>query len=100
VAGTAAAKTGAVNPCGGPAARFAEVTHRYGATLALDRVTFSIPPGLMVGLIGPDGVGKSSLLAIAAGARKIQAGKVEVLGADMADARRRSIVCPRIAYMP
>jgi energy-coupling factor transporter ATP-binding protein EcfA2 len=37
-----------------------------------------IPGGRMVGFIGPDGVGKSSLLALIAGAKKIQAGGVEV----------------------
>ena len=54
----------------------------------------------MVGLIGPDGVGKSSLLALVAGARRIQQGRVEVLGGDMADAGFRRAACPRIAYMP
>ena len=96
----AAIKSGALTAEGRSAARFAGVTHRYGTTLALDRVSLSIPSGLMVGLIGPDGVGKSSLLAIAAGARKIQTGNVEVLAADMADAEQRSAVGPRIAYMP
>ncbi len=54
----------------------------------------------MVGLIGPDGVGKSTLLSIIAGARQIQSGRVLVLGGDMADAAHRAAVCPRIAYMP
>jgi ribosome-dependent ATPase len=54
----------------------------------------------MVGLIGPDGVGKSSLLGIIAGARKIQSGRVSVLGGDLADAAHRAAVCPRIAFMP
>jgi ribosome-dependent ATPase len=54
----------------------------------------------MVGLIGPDGVGKSSLLALIAGARAVQAGRVETLGGDMADAAHRQTVGPRIAYMP
>ena len=54
----------------------------------------------MVGFIGPDGVGKSSLLALISGARKIQAGRVDVLGGDMANTRHRRAVCPRIAYMP
>jgi ABC-type multidrug transport system ATPase subunit len=54
----------------------------------------------MVGLIGPDGVGKSSLLALLAGARAVQQGHLEVLGGDMASKRHRDSVCPRIAYMP
>ncbi len=73
---------------------------RYGKTLALDDVTLEFPAGRMVGLIGPDGVGKSSLLALVAGARALQQGRIEVLGGDMASPRHRSLVCPRIAYMP
>ena len=83
-----------------PVARLREVSLRYGATLALDRLSLDIPAARMVGLIGPDGVGKSSLLALVAGARARQAGQVEVLGVDLATARQRQRVCPRIAYMP
>src|SRR5690606_11782613 len=54
----------------------------------------------MAGLIGPDGVGKSSLLSLLAGARAVQEGRVEVLGGDISDARHRRIAGPRIAYMP
>src|SRR5450830_755152 len=54
----------------------------------------------MVGLIGPDGVGKSSLLALVAGARAVQLGRVEVLGGDMARRLHRQAVCPNIAFMP
>jgi ribosome-dependent ATPase len=80
--------------------RLAGLSHRHARTIALENVTLAIPGDCLVGLIGPDGVGKSSLLAIAAGAKRIQQGKVEVLGGDMADRRHRSAVCPRIAYMP
>jgi ribosome-dependent ATPase len=72
----------------------------YGATRALDAITLDLPSGRMVGLIGPDGVGKSSLLALIAGAREIQEGRILALGGDMASARHRRIVCPEIAYMP
>jgi len=77
-----------------------QVCHCYGRTIALDDVSLSLPAGCIVGLIGPDGVGKSSLLAIIAGARRIQAGAARVLGGDIADARHRSETGPRIAYMP
>lgn len=76
------------------------LTLRYGKVTALDDLTLEIPSGRMVGLIGPDGVGKSSLLSLLAGARVIQQGRVEVLGGDMRDVAHRSHVCPRIAYMP
>lgn len=55
-------------------ARVTGVTHRYGDTTALDAVTLDIPSGRMVGFIGPDGVGKSSLLALIAGAKKSKPG--------------------------
>jgi ribosome-dependent ATPase len=91
----------AVDPSApGPVARLTDVGLRYGKTQALDAVTLDLPAGCMVGLIGPDGVGKSSLLALVAGARRIQEGRVEVLGGDMADAGFRRGACPRIAYMP
>ena len=83
-----------------PVARLVSVTHRYGDTLAAADVSLDIPAGCMVGFIGPDGVGKSTLLALIAGARTIQSGTIEVLGGDMADRSHRSAVCPRIAYMP
>jgi ribosome-dependent ATPase len=81
-------------------ARLTDVSLQYGTTRALDSVSLDLPAGCMVGLIGPDGVGKSSLLALVAGARRIQEGQVEVLGGDMADADFRRDACPRIAYMP
>jgi ribosome-dependent ATPase len=77
-----------------------DVTQRYGKMVALDGVTIDLPGGCMVGLIGPDGVGKSSLLSMIAGARQIQSGRVVVLDSDMADSRSRADICPRIAYMP
>ncbi|WP_110634559.1 ribosome-associated ATPase/putative transporter RbbA [Salinicola salarius] len=76
------------------------VTLRYGKRTALEELTLDIPARRMVGLIGPDGVGKSSLLALIAGARRIQSGQVQVLGADMASATQRRVTGPRIAYMP
>jgi len=77
-----------------------DLSHVYGSVAALDRVSAALPAGQLVGLIGPDGVGKSSLLAILAGARQIQEGKVHVLGADISSAAARASICPRIAYMP
>ncbi len=83
-----------------PVARLDAVGLTYGKTVALEAVSLNMPAGCTVGLIGPDGVGKSSLLSLIAGVRVIQAGHVEVLGGDMADAGVRKRTCPRIAYMP
>jgi ribosome-dependent ATPase len=85
---------------GAPVVSIKDVTHRYGATVALDGISLDIPGGIMVGIIGPDGVGKSTLMALIAGSKKMQQGKVIVLGGDIANARHRREACPRIAYMP
>jgi ribosome-dependent ATPase len=85
---------------GEPVARLRDVALHYGAVEALHGISLAIPAGCMVGLIGPDGVGKSSLLSLIAGARAVQSGQVEVLGGDMARAAHRREAGPRIAYMP
>jgi ribosome-dependent ATPase len=82
------------------AARVSRVQLQYKKTIALKNVSLEIPAGELIGFIGPDGVGKSSLLSLIAGSRKIQSGSVETLGGNMADADHRRRVCSRIAYMP
>ncbi|EII3565236.1 ribosome-associated ATPase/putative transporter RbbA [Escherichia coli] len=83
-----------------PVAQLAGVSQHYGKTVALNNITLDIPARCMVGLIGPDGVGKSSLLSLISGARVIEQGGVMVLGGDMRDPKHRRDVCPRIAWMP
>jgi ribosome-dependent ATPase len=83
-----------------PVAKLVGVGLRYGKTVALDGITLDIPAGRMIGLLGPDAVGKSSLLSLLAGARAVQQGSVNSLGGDMASASHRKKVCPHIAYMP
>ncbi|MFH5926668.1 ribosome-associated ATPase/putative transporter RbbA [Roseomonas xinghualingensis] len=80
--------------------RLSGVGLRYGKRTALEAISLIVPAGCMAGFIGPDGVGKSSVLSLIAGARAVQSGRVEVLGGDMAAARHRDEVGPRIAYMP
>ncbi|HTS87113.1 MAG TPA: ribosome-associated ATPase/putative transporter RbbA [Gemmatimonadales bacterium] len=89
-----------MTPSAAASARLLDVSHWYRDILALDAVTLEIPAGCMVGVIGPDGVGKSTLLGLVAGAKRRQTGRIEVLGGDMASARHRRAVCPRIAYLP
>lgn len=76
------------------------VSHRYGATAALSDLSLDIPSGCMAGLIGPDGVGKSTLLALVSGVRKLQDGGITVLGGDIAAPAHRRVCSRRIAYMP
>ncbi len=84
----------------GVIARVEHVSHRYGATIALDDVTIEIPARIMVGVIGPDGVGKSTLLALISGVRTIQSGKVIVFDEDVANRAHLKSIRGRVAYMP
>jgi len=77
-----------------------DVSHRYGASIALDGVTIDIPARKMVGVIGPDGVGKSTMLALISGVRIIQQGKVIVFDKDLSIAANLKILRGRVAYMP
>lgn len=73
------------------------VTHIYGTTLALEDVSFQIQAGESLALIGPDGVGKVTLLGLLAGARKLQVGSVNVFDGSMSNTQHRNSVCTRIA---
>jgi ribosome-dependent ATPase len=84
----------------GYVAKIDGVSHRYGKVLSLDDVSLVVPAQKTIGLIGPDGVGKSTLLALLAGVRKLQTGAVEVLGGDIDSAAFRNAVAARIAYLP
>ena len=81
-------------------ATLSAISHRYGSNTALDDVTLSVPTGCMAGIIGPDGVGKSTLLALIAGVRRLQIGDVQVLDGDIRDRQHLSVCNRRIAYMP
>jgi ribosome-dependent ATPase len=83
-----------------PVVSIRDVTHRYKKVVALDGISLDIPAGIMVGIVGPDGVGKSTLMALVAGSKKMQAGAITVLDGEMSDARHRRAVGPRVAYMP
>lgn len=81
-------------------AKLKNVSLEYGTSKALDDFSLNIPGRKTVGIIGPDGVGKSSLLALISGAREIQKGQIEVLGGDMSSSKFRKNICPKISYMP
>jgi len=85
---------------GAVVARLKNVSHRYGATVALDDVTIDVPARKMVGVIGPDGVGKSTLLALISGVRTIQSGEVVVFDGDLKSAAHLKSLRARVAYMP
>jgi len=84
----------------GAAIQIDGVSHSYRQLPVLESIDLRIAAGTTAALIGPDGVGKSTLLALIAGARKIQHGTITVLDHDLRSQRARNAVCPRIAYMP
>ena len=83
-----------------PVVSFRNLSLRYKKSVGLDDVSLDIPSRKLIGLIGPDGVGKSTLLSLITGAHAMQEGSLEVLGGSMHNAGHRSKICPRIAYMP
>ena len=76
------------------------LSHSYGKTTALSDVTLQIPRGTTVGLIGPDGVGKSTLLSLIAGVKILQTGSVQVFGLNVAEKKARDTLSHQIAFMP
>ena len=64
------------------AIHFDEVTRRYGAVIALDRLTLEVRAGEMFGLIGPDGAGKTTTIRLAGGLLRPDAGRIAIFGRD------------------
>ena len=64
------------------AIQFEDVTKKYGATVALDRISFAVEAGEMFGVIGPDGAGKTTAIRSACGLIGLDGGRIEVLGKD------------------
>jgi ABC-2 type transport system ATP-binding protein len=61
---------------------FENVTKKYGAVTALDRVSLEVAQGEMFGVIGPDGAGKTTAVRVACGLLAVDGGTVAVLGRD------------------
>jgi ABC-2 type transport system ATP-binding protein len=77
--------------------RFEDMTRRYGAVTAADRVRFEVLRGEMFGLIGPDGAGKTTTLRVALGLLAPSEGSVRTCGLD--PVRQPGAVVERIGYL-
>jgi ABC-2 type transport system ATP-binding protein len=78
-----------------PAIRLTDVTKRFGAVAAVDRLTLIVPEGSIYGFIGPNGSGKTTTLRMIMHILLPDEGTIEVLGtADTAAAR------DRVSYLP
>jgi ribosome-dependent ATPase len=89
-----------MSPADASAVEVSGVGHCYGKLAALTDVCFSIEAGAATALVGPDGVGKSTLLALVAGVRRLQTGSIRTLGADVGQRAGRDRIMSRLAYMP
>ena len=61
------------------------LTRRYGGLLALDRVSFELHPGEIVGYLGPNGSGKSTTVNLVVGLLDPSAGELALNGVALAD---------------
>ena len=66
-----------------PAVKIGGVTKRYGRTLALDNVSFEVPPGELFALLGPNGAGKTTLLHILCTILRPDSGWALINGVDV-----------------
>jgi len=68
----------------------------YGEVVAVDDLSFAVPPGAVLGLLGGNGAGKTTTIAMLLGLLEPTAGDIEVLGVDMR--RRRYSALPRMNF--
>src|SRR3954463_2525857 len=71
------------------------ISKRFGSTVALEGMTFTVRPGELYGFVGANGAGKTTTMRIALGVLEADAGEVRLDGRPLDPASRR-----RIGYMP
>ena len=74
------------------------LTKRYGETLAIEDVSFTVAKGEVVGFLGPNGAGKSTTMRIVAGSLGASSGTAKVGGIDVAEDPKR--VQAMLGYAP
>lgn len=81
-----------------PAVSVNDVTKRYGEVEALKSATFSVNPGELFGIIGPDGAGKSTLFRILTTLLLADSGTATVNGLDVVKDYKQ--IRQQVGYMP
>lgn len=74
-----------------PSLQVQALSKRYATTLAVDNISFAVAPGQTVGLLGGNGAGKTTTIAMLLGILLPSAGKIDILGHDMAKDRFRAL---------
>jgi ABC-2 type transport system ATP-binding protein len=82
----------------GPEVATRGLTRRFGATVAVDDLTWSVSAGSVYGLVGPDGAGKTTTMRLLAGLLSPTSGSVQAAGVDVR--RDPEGVKPHIGYVP
>jgi ABC-2 type transport system ATP-binding protein len=80
-----------------PALEARDLRRRFGAVTALDGLSFTVQPGELYGLVGPDGAGKTTAIRALAGLIRLDGGEARVLGLDP---ERDAEVRDRLGLMP
>jgi ABC-2 type transport system ATP-binding protein len=75
-----------------------ELTKRYARTTAVDRISFSVEKGQIVGFLGPNGAGKTTTMRVLTCFLPPSAGTASVAGFDVLEQPRE--VKKRIGYLP
>jgi ABC-2 type transport system ATP-binding protein len=81
-----------------PAIEAHDLGRSFGDVMALEHVSFSVPVGSIIGVIGPSGAGKTTAVRILTGSLAPTSGTASVLGQDCRHLRRKAR--ERIGYMP
>jgi ABC-2 type transport system ATP-binding protein len=79
-----------------PVIAVSNLVKRYGATVAVDDVSFTVERGVTAGLLGANGAGKTTTLSILLGLLLPSSGSVRIFGEDVL--RHRYRVLPRINF--
>ena len=78
-----------------PLLSLSDVTKAYGGTRALSGVSFNVEAGRVIGLLGPEGSGKSTAIKLIAGVLTIDSGEILVMGEEIGVESKRAV-----AYLP
>jgi ABC-2 type transport system ATP-binding protein len=76
-------------PAKAPVVAASALVKTFGAVDALDRLDLSVPSGLLMGLVGPDGAGKTTLMRLCAGLMSPTSGELQGSGRNHAGRRGR-----------
>lgn len=72
-----------------------DVTKKFGNTVAVDQVSFTVHKGEIFGLVGPDGAGKTTIIRMITGIMELTAGTIEMMGSTASEA-----IKSQIGYVP